>query len=241
MDFRQYIQDAAKVQSCLREVEGDRLVTATGCKIVIPVRYVERDLAFVGIETRIVGIFAYIVEGQFYGVSLSCAMMRITPSSTVKVMYDEDEYYEFTFDPGATVCPALKLVMMDTLVYSIYDEIFSKGRVPWYMGMKELGALFEFAKEDAGANIGQQQEVVELMASLIARDPKNRAKYYRQAVETEEDLEKIKPDFIALRSVNWAATNTLNKLAGSYAKDGLISALVTPTERVERLEDLLRR
>lgn len=241
MDYRKYVRDAAKVQSYLRELEGDRLVTTKGCKIVIPVRFAERDLAFVGIETRIVGIFAIIVEDQYYAVSICNAMMRITPSSTNKVMYDDDEYYEFTFDAGATVCPSLQLVKIDTLVYSIYDEILSKGRVPWYLGYKEMGQLFDTAQEHAGANVGQQQEVTELMVSLVARDEEDRTKYYRQVIMSPEDMLKKKPAFIPLRSVAYAATNTLNKLAGSYARDGLVSALVTPTERVERLEELLRK
>jgi hypothetical protein len=241
MDYRKYVRDAAKVHSVLRELDGDRLVTTKGCKIVVPVRFAERGLAYVGIETSIVGIFAIIVEDQYYAVSIANAMMRITPSSTTKVMYDDDEYYEFTFDPGATICPSLQLVKIDTLVYSIYDEILSKGRAPWYLGYKELGQLFDTAQEHAGANVGQQQEVTELMVSLVARDPEDRTKYYRQVIQSDQDLVNKKPAIIPLRSVAYAATNTLNKLAGSYARDGLVSALATPTARVERLEDLLRK
>lgn len=237
MDYRHYIHDGDKVQACLAEVEGNRLVAKKPLKIVIPARFAERGLAFVGISTRIVGIYAIIVDDQYYGVSMACAMMNITPSSTAKVMYDDDEYYEFSFDAGATICPQLNLVKIDTLVYNIYDEIISKGRVPWYLSYELLGALFDTAKEHAGANIGQQQEVTELMVSIIARDPDNRVMYYRQVAAIDP---KKKPVFIPLKSVAYAATNTLNKLAGSYAKDGMVSALVTPTERVERLEGLLR-
>lgn len=240
MDHRNYIRDAAKVHSYLRELDDGRWVAKKAVKIVIPVRFAERDLAFVGIETTIVGIFAIIVEDHYYAVSLACAMMRITPSSTTKVMYDDDEYYEFTFDAGATICPSLNLVKIDTLVYSIYDEILSKGRAPWYLGYRELGQMFDTAQEHAGANVGQQQEVTELMVSLVARDPADRTKYYRQVIQSDQDLITKKPAIIPLRSVAYAATNTLNKLAGSYARDGLVSALATPTERVERLEALLR-
>lgn len=241
MDFRQYIHDAPKAHAALRELEDGRLVAKSALKIVVPARFAERGLAYVGIDTQIVAIFAIIVEDHYYGVSIANAMMRITPSSTNKVMYDDDEYYEFSFDAGATVCPSLQLVKIDTLVYNIYDEILAKGRVPWYLSRDQedyelMGKLFETAKEHANANIGQQQEVVELMVSLIARDPDNRTKYYRQVLATDP---KKKPAFIPLRSVAYAATNTLNKLAGSYAKDGMVSALVSPTERVERLESLL--
>lgn len=237
MDYSHYIHDAAKVHAALAELPNGSLVAKKAVKIVVPARFAERGLAFVGLDTSIVGIFAIILDDQYYGVSLTNAMMRITPSSTSKVTYDEDEYYEFSFDPGAVVIPSLDLVKIDTIVYNIYDEILGKGRVPWYLSYELMGSLFDTAKEHAGANIGQQQEVVELMVSLITRDASDRVKYYRQVIA---DPNK-KPAFIPLRSVAYAATNTLNKLAGSYARDGMASALVTPTERVERLEDLLRR
>lgn len=240
MDHSKYIHDAQKVQAYIRELGDGRLVTTKGLKIVTPVRFAERGLAYVGIETRIVGIFALIVEDQYYGVSIANAMMRITPSSTNRVTYDDDEYYEFTFDPGATIVPATMLVKVDTLVYNIYDEILAKGRVPWYMKYEEMGQVFDTAYYHAGASIGQQPEVTELMVSLVSRSETDRAVYYRQVVKTEEDLLTQLLAFIPLRSVAYAATNTLNKLAGSYAKDGLISALVTPTDRVERIEALIR-
>lgn len=241
MDYRKYVRDAAKVLGNMRELENGSWVTVKGCKIVIPARFAERGLAYVGIETSIVGHFAIILDDQFYGVSNANAMMRITPSSTGKVTYDEDEYYEFTFDPGATVCPSLNLVKVDTLVYSIYDEIISKGRVPWYLNYADLGQLFNTAREHAGANIGQQQEVTELIVSLIARNPQDRTQYYRQTIKTPEDLASKEIAYIPLNSVMFAATTTLGKLSGSHARDGLISALSSPTERLERIEELLRR
>lgn len=240
MNPRSLIRDPARVHNALRELDDGRLVTTVGCKIYIPSRFEERDLASIGIETYIIGIYAMVIEDQYYAVSLVNAMMRIDPTSTLRVMIDGDEYYEFVFDPGATVFTSVDLVKTDTIVYSIYNEIFAKGRVPWYLGYDELAMIFDTAKYHAGANIGQNQEVTELLVSIISRNEKNRHEYYRHIAKTSEAL-KTPPAFIPLRSVSYAATNTLNKLAGSYAKEGLISALVNPTDRVERIEELLRR
>ena len=241
MDPRKLIRDPGRVLSYLRELPDHRLVTTKGCKIYIPSRFAERGLAQIGIETHICGIYAIVVEDAFYGVSLVNAMLRINPSSTVKILVDGDEYYEFTFDPGATVVSSTDLVKTDTLVYKIYDEIVSKGRVPWYLGYMELGKLFDTAKEHAGANIGTNHEVTELLISMIARYPSDRHVYYRQTVKSFEDMVKRPPAYIPLRSVTYAATNTTNRLAGSYFHDGLVSALNNPTERVERIESQLRR
>src|SRR6185312_2264851 len=171
MDPRKLIHDAAKVQSHLRELPDERLVAVKPVKIYIPSRFAERNLATIGIETRICGIAGVVVEDRYYGLFLVNAMMQIDPTSTLKVMVEEDEYYEFSFDAGATVMPTTQLVKQDTLVFRIYDE---------------LGKLFDTAKTFAGANIGQNHEVTELLVSMIARDPSDRSKYYRQTVKSRE-------------------------------------------------------
>lgn len=241
MDRKKLIRDASKVHACLKELQDGRVVTTKLVKIYIPARFAERGLAFIGIETKIVGIYAIVVDDQYYGVSMVNAMMRIEPTATVKVSIDEEEFYEFSFEPGSTVISSVQLIKTDTLVYQIYDEIIAKGRVPWYLGYLDLGKLFDTAKYHAGANIGTNHEVIELIVSMIARDAKDRHRYYRSTVASIADMRQNPPVFIPLRSVTYAATNTLNKLAGSYFSEGLVSSLVSPTERVERMDDLLRR
>ena len=240
MEPSQYIRDPQRVKAVLRRLPDKRLVTTVPIKIVVPARFAERDLAHIGIETQIVGIFAMILEDKYYTVSTVNAMMPITPSSMTKIKYDDDEYYEFSFDAGATVLPSTLLVRRDTLVFSINNEIIAKGRVPWYLSYDDLGKLFDTARFHANANVGAQQEITELMVSLISRDKNNRQLFYRQVVTDYNDLVTRPPVYIPLRSVAYNASNTLNKLAGSYARDGLVSALVTPTTRVEKLEALLR-
>lgn len=240
MDIKKLIHDAEKVKSYFRELPDGRLVAAKAVKLTVPVRFAERNLAQIGIETHICGIAGIIVEDTWYALFQVNAMMRIEPTSTLKVMVEDEEYYEFSFDAGSTVLPVTQLVKTDTLVFRIYDEFIAKGRAPWYCGYDELGKLFDTAKSFAGANIGQNHEVTELLISMIARDPDDRTKYYRQTVKSREDLKKRPPVIIPLRSVQYSATNTVNKLAGSYWNDALVSALVSPADRTERIEALLR-
>ncbi len=239
LDPRQWIRDADRVKANLQELADDRLVCKRECRIYIPVRFSERKLASIGVEIHILGIYAMVVDQKYYAVSNVNAMVRIEPALTNKVSFDEDEYYEFVFLPGTTVIANLQLIQSGNLVYSIYDEFFGKGRVPWYLGYEDLGHIFDTAKTHAGANIGTEHEVTELLVSMIARDPANRHRYYRQAVKSKEEVKQIPPAFIPLKSVVYSATNTVNKLAGSYFTDGLVSALNSPSERVERIEKIL--
>lgn len=251
MESKFFIRNAQKVKACLETLPTKRVVAKKEIKIYIPSRFEERNLAELGTETHIVGIYAMVVDNTYYAVSNINAMIRIEPSATLQVKIDGVDHYEFTFRPGDTVFTSLNLVKKDTLVYRIYDEIFSKGRVPWYMNYSDLGHIFDTASKHAGANIGQQVEVTELLVSMIARDRVDRTKYFRFSLKEAQEqakgkLEGInawmarnKPAFIPLKSVYYAATNTTNKLAGSYFSSGVVSALVSPSDRVERIEALL--
>lgn len=241
MDIKSLIRDPKRVKETLFETDEEALITKTGCKIYIPVRFEERGLATISVETLIVGIYAIVIEDKYYAISLINTMVRIDPQITNKVSINGDDYYEFVFTPGSTVIPSLQLVKVNTLPYRIYDELFAKGRIPWYIGYYDLARIYDSAKYHAGVNIGEDHEVTELLVSMITRDSKDRNIYYRQSVKSDEDMKQNPPVFIPLKSVAYSATNTMNKLAGSYMQDGIVSALVNPSERPERIENLLRQ
>jgi hypothetical protein len=240
-----FTKDVARVHAALVVTQDEstktrRLVTRKGCKIYIPVRFTERGLATVGVEIIIVGICAIVVEDKYFSTMMVNALVRIEPNATNRVVFDGDEYFEFVFNPGATVIPSLSLVKQNTLVYRIFDEFINKGRIPWYTDYPTLAKLFDTAKKHAGANIGGDHEVTELIISMISRNPGMRSQYYRQIIDKPEDLQTNPPIFSPLKSVIDSATNTTNKLAGSYMQEGIISALGSPSERTERIEALLR-
>jgi hypothetical protein len=238
--FRSLTRDPSRVIQTLVELEDGRLVTTKGCKIYIPARFAEHDLAYLGVNNYIVGIYAIVVDDEYYGVSTVNAMINIDPTDTNKIKMEDQEYVEFVFSPGSTVFKSLDLVKIDVLTYKIYDEIFSKGRVPFYMDYNDIGGIFDTAKYHANANLGATGEVTQLIASMISRDPKDKTKYYRTIIKELSDVRNVPPAFIPLRSVAYAATNTTTRLGGSYFDKGVVSALVNPADRVERIESLLK-
>ena len=127
MDPKKLTRDASKVHAALKELEAGSVVTVRECKIYIPARFAEQQLAVLGNETNICGLFAIVVDDQYYGVSSAMAMMRIEPTMTNTVKVGEDEYLEFVFDPGSTVISSTELVKADTFIYLIYSEIMAKG------------------------------------------------------------------------------------------------------------------
>lgn len=241
MDPKKLIRDPSKIHSILKNLEDGSIACTKKCKIYIPSRFAEHQMAFVGSETQISGIFAITVDDKYYGVSLINSMMRIDPTDTKRIMVGDIENFEFSFEAGSKVILNRNLVKSDTFIYNIYNEIIATGHIPWFFSYEDLGRLFESSAEFAGMKVGASHVVAEMIAASISRNPKNTNEYYRHSLSNKNQLMTNPPDFIALRNVIYGATNTTAKLMGAYFDDGLTSALVNPSEKVEPLENLLRQ
>jgi hypothetical protein len=108
------------------------------------------------------------------------------------------------------------------------------------MGYDDLGKLFDTAASHAGSNVGDNYEVIELIASMVTRSKEDRSKYIRSVAETYADVSDGKIDYVPLSSVFYSVNSTVNKIAGSYFTDGVVSALVVPTAKVDKIESILR-
>lgn len=234
------VRNAEKVHSFLKELPDGQLLTSQPCRIQVPARFNDRGLAQVGIDNYVFGIFALIYDDGSYAVCNIDAMVKILPYKVLTVNIKDVPYHEFHFEANSVVIANLNLVKRDTLIYNLLEEFFFNGNIPWYLEYEDVGKIFDTSSVHAGINVNNNFEVLELLASMIARTPTDRTKYYRTFVEDVNDMVKTPPVFVPMKSVFYSATNTLNKLAGAYFNDGVVSALVQPTHEVERIEQLLR-
>lgn len=238
MDFSKLTRNPGAVLSTLEEVEDKTLVTKEGCKIYVPSRFTEHGLAVLGADIYVIGILT-IVVGSNYGSMIVNAMINIDPAETNRVYIDDDEYLEFVFHPGSVVIPNLYLAKTDTLAYKIYDEIIAKAKVPVYLTYFDLAKLFDTAVKHAGAKVGGNKEITELLISLSARNSKDKRMYYRRVMQSTSDFKTNPPYYASFKDVTLSATNTTNKLGGGYFRNGTVSAINSPSERVEKLESYL--
>jgi hypothetical protein len=74
----------------------------------------------------------------------------------------------------------------------------------------------------------------ELVVSFITRYKENKAIFHRQKVDEEYD-------FVDLNNVYYSAISTLNKLAGNYFSESLVSALVQKEKEPTKLEMVVRK
>jgi hypothetical protein len=243
MRSSEFTRDAKAVYACFTEVENGgttQLVVTKPMKVYIPARFEQHDMAVFENEISFVGICAMCTMDNKYAVSTVTAFMRSEPSLVNSVNIDDVDYVEMTYEPGSLLVANTNLVKIDNLMYRIYDEFFAKGRVPWYLGYQELGKLFEHSSYYAGVTVGSNPAIVEMIAATICRNPLNVKQYYRQSLQSMDELVSNPPTVIPLREVSYGATNATAKLMGPYFDDNVTSTIVSPGERVERVERLLR-
>jgi len=237
MNFNALKRDAERVKTTLVENPDGSVTTKTGCSIVIPERYIDRELAAVSDEFQTLAIFAIVTPDGFYAVSSAIAMMRLNPISTTKVMHNDDEpYLILEFAPGSIVMHSTDLVKNEVLVYEVYTDFIDSGRIPWFLSYNDALTLFEDSPHFTGMRLGSNRAVLSLIVSTIARSAKDRRKHLRLVNPLDEkDL-----FWIPFNSIIYGPKTTTARLMGAYFDTGLVAALTTQNDTAERVEDFLR-
>lgn len=242
LDVSRYVRDAKKILSVLMKTKDKQIIPKVRCKIHVPSRFMENavGLGGLGVNNFVYGFFALILDDGTYCVMNMVGMLTVNPSMVTKVIVQDTEYYELHFEPGQVMVESTDIVKRETMIFYVAKEMILMGNVPWYAEYEDVAKIFSTAQEYAGSRVGKSPEVVEFLTSLIARPKGDRETLLRQVLKTYADADKKKIEYIPLRSVFYAIDSTLNRLAGSYFKQGLVSSLVKPADRVEKIERILR-
>lgn len=232
-----YTRNPEAIRKSVKLSDADALIALKPVNIHIPVRFVECGLATLGLDTTTYGAFAIVDEDGNYGVVNVCGIFKLNPSRTTKINIEDKDYYVLGFETGDMVYRNVNIVKTAKFLFDAMDEFLFRADVPWYFSYDDRGKIFDTAVEFAGSAVGESLEIIELFNSITARDPKDLTKYYRTLTG---DKNCPLPANVGLKSVQYSATNTTNKLSGAYFSQGVVSALVTKTEKTEKMEALLR-
>lgn len=221
--------------------KGNKVIAKEKVTIYIPEYFTRSALADIGSDIYIVGIFAMVLDDGSYAKSNTPAKLRISPIYTRELKIGAMDYLGFVFESGSTVIENTDLFKDNSLLYLVFNDILSKGRMPFQLSYDDVGDIFAKAKEFTGSGIMDNWEVMAILISMLARDPDDPNRQFRERVKSFNDADSLTPYWSPIRSVQFMATNTMSKLAGSYFSDGLVSALTTETKEVEPIESILRR
>lgn len=224
----------------LAKNSANQVICKVACKVQVPLRFKDKNLAEVGIRTFVYGFFPIILSTGEYAVMNLTSKVELAPSTTITTMVDGVEYYEFSFLPGSILFKNTYVLKDESMMFSVFEEFVFLGKVPWYAEYDDIGKLFDTAKKHGGSNVAQTPEVIEFIASMIGRRKDDKTKYLRTTVKSYDETKSDKVAYVPLKSVYYSVNSTLNKLAGSYMSAGIDSAIVAPSTTVENIESILR-
>lgn len=216
-----------------------RVYTSIPMTIHVPERYKTRNLASISGDGVFSLAFLALVSDDCYSVMNIASMIRLLPHDTTTDTINGETYMIFHFRAGDAVFYSLDLVVRKPLSYYIYAEFVGNGRIPWFFDYNDMGNLFATVKEYAGVDLGHPL-ILQMLVSMTARDPENIAEFYRSILTSTLTPATNPPTVVPFKSVVHNTHSTLTKLIGAYFSDGVNSALVDPTTKVDRIEQLLR-
>lgn len=220
--------------------KDNRVYTKVALDIYSPEAYRGRHLANVsGDGTFILGMFGY-VSGNKFAVNLTPNLIRLLPHDTSTTTVDGTLYSVYHFEANSPVFYSNEFVVQRNLVYYIYDNFISNGRFPWYMNYGDLCRLFESTKEYAHVYLAHPN-IMDMITTMIARDSKDLKTLYRETVKTHQDVANRPPTIIPFENVMLNTHSTSSRLIGAYFGDAINSALVNTSDRVDRIEEHLRK
>ena len=240
MPFSQLVRNKKAIIDALYVDNTNAMLVKQDLKVIIPVRYEETKLATIESTVYTLAIFA-IQVGNEYAVNNVPARIKLFPSDISKVKYEHHEYYILRFDKGSIFTDNINLIKTNTLGYNVYNYFINLGKIPWFMSAVDALSLFDNMLEYTGVNYGASASVQEMLCSMIMRSKDNLQDYWRQSIQTVDDVFNNRPDYVELRNVAYGARSTTAKLMGSYFDEGLNSAFINPSETTERVEELLRQ
>ena len=228
------------VLASLVKNSAGQVITRSACTIHTPVRFVERKLSLIGVRNYVFGWLPIILESGDYSVMNVCGRLEIKPDRVKMITIDDVDYYEFQFDAGSGVFQSDDVVQDDKIIYFIVDEMIFQAKAPWFMDYNDLGKLFDSAGYYAESRAAEVLEVVELLASVIARHKNDEGQYLRHFASTLKDKLLENAQFIPLASVHLTVTGTINRIGGNYFEPAVEGALIQPSRKADNVEKVLR-
>lgn len=213
-------------------LKDEKYVTSKRTIIEFPSWYKEKGLYDISDTTFIYGVFAIIIDDR-YSVSVIPTIMSTTPVMVTEVDKDGVSYTQFHYAPGDVLLNTSKVIMQPFLVYNIFDMFFMQAKIPWFIEYLDLCKIMDNTVTYGGTNFGKSYIGNEVLTSFITRSGKDKFTFYRQ--------DKTKGiEYVDLMDVRYSTLSTVNKIAGNYFEESLVSALVQKEKKPTTLENHVR-
>lgn len=223
-----------KVISSYLKTSGNTVTTKEEIQVMIPVRYIETGLASIDNTVKTVGVYAIIDNKNNYAISNIPITQELSPFSVEDTIIGNTKYKVLNFHKNTVFMPNNKLIVSADFLYPLFDNFYSNGKVPWFIGYEDLCDLLLESRKYLGNNIGEAILAFEIITSISAREASSPTKYYRLSNM------KNKPTYVGLNNLFYSYNNTGAKLVGSYFKTGIMTSLLDPETKSSETSNVLR-
>lgn len=218
---------------------GDVIMTTREISVVFPERYVDIGLTTISTTVNTLSIYAIVDSDKgIYAVVNTPITIELSPNNIKTILVDGVPYIKLEFGKDEVFAVSRTLLKKETFMQKLYDNFYSKGKIPWYLTMSHVATLYSNAKKYAGSNIGKDPLDFELLTSLITRVDGDPNTYYRTAISSKDD--GVKPMYIGLNNIFHSYRDTLAKLAGGYYGMGVSNAITNKEKETSKTSIIYR-
>lgn len=204
-------------------------------EVRIPINFKKYGALTVTDVVTTIGVCDLIFDDE-YQVGLNIlAQITIEPSDIKTMTYKGVGYQVLTLKEGDKFMSSYRVVQDTHVVYVLWSEFITDGRVGYWYKYDDLLKIFRHAVELTGSGIGVSQSVFSGIIGHLARDN------YKISVQYRLTDMKKPMRLVALNSISMASSSTIARLNGSYFRDaGLTSALRFEVDQPQPFENILR-
>ena len=225
------------IKSKLKKI-GKSLIANENLKVIFPERFVDKDLAIIGSTVRVVGIYIIVDDDGNYAVSNMPVFIELTPNSTSNIEIEGTINRILYFEKGMSYIENTDLMVDSRFLYDLFDDIYIKGNVPWFLDYEDVINIFSLTSKYSGSDIGDDPLSLEIITSIISRSKSDRKQYFRNSLGNTKS--NSKPSYTGLMNIYYTFDNTVSKLVGSYYTQGITSAIIEKETEPTRIEEILR-
>lgn len=218
------------------KIIGDVTITKKPIRIMFPERYINRGLGIMGIPAKILFIYAILDDDDNYALILAPIMGDVTPYNITTASVDDVDYKIMHFRENDVVISSNTMIRSDDFIYELFDEFYVKGNIPWYMEYDDTSNFLLETGKYANSDIGKNPLTAEILASIIARDPKDKRIFFRQSENTKD-----KPVYVGLSNIYYSLGTTAAKLVGGYFSYNLATSITDKETETSAVSDILRK
>jgi len=215
----------------------DSIIATDDFYILFPERYINKNLAVMGSVVKLLSVYAVVDKDMNYAVVSAPIIMDIIPVNVTSVIVNGVVNKVLFIGSGEVFIPNRNAIKSDQFMYDVFDEFLLQGKVPWYITYDRLSDLLLESVRYAGSNIGNNPLAMEIIASIIARDPDDKLLPYREALAAGT---KSETTYVGLNNVYYSYDNTLSKIMGGYMRTGITTAIVNKEKETTKVSALLR-